>query len=166
MANKKAKKIPGAVGLGPLACIQPKVSLASCKDRKIEGQGLRGRRLGPGLYRFVRQDGNPMDSMLATFVEFMDPWRTEMTRRAVLVCKEHGFVCLEKLHDEDSPPKCHHVLVETPRWMAHVSRRDFWSIDVAIMCLPRAKTLAEAVARRGKLASRDAGFFVQVLSRD
>ena len=39
--------------------LHPKVFLALRKDGKSKGSGLRCRRLGPGRYRFVRQDRKP-----------------------------------------------------------------------------------------------------------
>ena len=145
---------------------QPKIFLALRKDGKIKGNGLRGRRLGPGRYRFVRQDRKPMHSCLV-LIEIATPWADERTKVAVLACARHGLLCpdvLDELFEVDGKPcKRQYVLVEVNRWMPRVVNNSE-RFDVEILRYPKARTVAGA--RRGKAIPHDADFFIQVISRD
>ena len=141
-----------------LSCHQPKIFVAIHEAGKFKGMGLRGQRLGPGRYRFVRRDGKPMYSYRASIVAISEPWASERTMVAVLACATHGLSC-------PGTPPCErqHVLVEGCRWLAWVSRPDFKSVHVGIMRYPKARTVAGA---RRKLTLHDAGFTIQVISGD
>jgi hypothetical protein len=67
-----------------LSCYQPKIFVAIHEAGKFKVMGLRGQRLGPGRYRFVRRDGKPMDSCRASIVAISEPWASERTKVAVL----------------------------------------------------------------------------------
>ena len=61
--------------------------------KKLMNKGLKGRRLGPGRYRFYRSDHIPMASTVAVFVQLAEPWASERTSVAVLLCLAHGRFC-------------------------------------------------------------------------
>ena len=140
---------------------QPKVFLAMRKGGKLKGSGLRGRRLGPGRYRFVRQDRKPTHTCLV-LIEIAKPWADERAMVAVLACARHGFSCpLDELDGETC--KRQFVLVEANRWMPRVVNNGE-SLVVEILRYPKARTVAGA--RRGRATAQDADFFIQVISRD
>ena len=149
-----------------LSCRQPKIFLAIHEAGKFKGMGLRGQRLGPGRYRFVRRDGKPMDSYRASLVAISEPWASERTMVAVLACATHGLSCpgVDMLDSEETPPcKKQHVLVEGGRWLAWASHHDPKSVHVGILRCPKARTVAGA---RRKPTLHDAGFTVQIILGD
>jgi hypothetical protein len=139
----------------------PLVFFASYKSGKFENEGLRGRRLGPGRYRFVRSDGSPMKSHISTIVRIDDPWARERAMMAVLACPKHGLACCPEMDLRIRPCKKGYVLVEGSRWMARVDIEDE-RIDVNILRYPKARTVAGALRR--KATFQDAGFAIQVMT--
>ena len=149
-----------------LICRRPKIFLAIHEEGKFKCMGLRGQRLGPGRYRFVRRDGKPMDSCRASLVAISEPWASERTMVAVLACATHGLSCpgVDMLDSEETPPcKKQHVLVEGGRWLAWVSHHDPKSVHVGILRYPKARTVAGA---RRKPTLHDADFTVQIILGD
>ena len=144
-----------------LICRRPKIFLAIHEEGKFKCMGLRGQRLGPGRYRFVRQDGKPMHSCLV-LIEIAKPWADERTKVAVLACARHGLSCpLEEFDGETC--KKQFVLVESNKWMPRVVNNGE-RLDVEILRYPKARTVAGA--RRGRVTAQDADFFIQVIARD
>ena len=141
----------------------PLVFFSLYRPGKFENKGLRGRRLGPGRYRFVRSDGSPMKSHISTIVRIDDPWARERAMMAVLACTKHGLACCPEMEPKITPCKRKHVLVEGSRWMARVAIGDK-RIDVDILRYPKARTVAGAL--RGKATLQDAGFAIQVMMRE
>ena len=47
------------------------------KDGRFKNAGLRGRRLGPGRYRFFRQGKGSVDSFISAIVTLAEPWASE-----------------------------------------------------------------------------------------
>ena len=140
---------------------QPKMFLAMRKGGKLKGSGLRCRRLGPGRYRFVRQDRKPTHTCLV-LIEIAKPWADERAMVAVLACVRHGFSCPDG-EPEGKQCKRQFVLVEANRWMPRVVNNGE-SLVVEILRHPKARTVSGA--RHGRATAQDADFFIQVISRD
>jgi hypothetical protein len=148
-----------------LACLHPKIFVAIHEAGKFKGMGLRGQRLGPGRYKFVRSDGKPMDSYRASLVVISEPWASERTMVAVLACAKHGLSCpeMDLMSTETRSCERQHVLVEGARWMATVFLLDRESVIVKILRYPKAKTVAGAM----RLSTfQDADFTIQVILGD
>ena len=148
-----------------LNLIHPKVLLAMYSGRRLTNRGLKGRRLGPGRYRFYRSDHSPMASTAAAFVQLTEPWASERTLVAMVTCMKHGLSCppVGETEEPGEPCERRHALVEASRWMVIIVRRGGQSLDVEILRYPKVKTVAEAL--RKKPVRKDAGFAIQLVAR-
>lgn len=149
--------------LDDLNLIRPEILFAMYSGKRMTNKGLKGRRLGPGRYRFCRLDHLPMASTVAVFVQLAEPWASERTSVAVLLCLAHGLFCPPDEIGGMTGEVCkkRHGLVEASRWMAVIVRRGSQSFDVEILRYPKVKTVAAAL--RGKPIRKDAGFTVQYI---
>ena len=140
---------------------RPKVLLSIYKDGKFRNDGLRGRRLGPGRYRFTQPDRKSLDRGVSGLVNIGEPWGSERTMVRALACDLHGFICPLVESDDHSCSK-HFVLIEGCRWFA-ICALTMTRLDVVIFRRPKAKTLRGA--KLGKVVARDVDFTVQLVSR-
>lgn len=135
------------------------------KDGRFTNAGLRGRRLGPGRYRFFRQGKGSVDSFISAIVTLAEPWASERTMVPVLACARHGDSCPGGEQDPQTllPCEMRHVLVQGPRWLPVVSLFDRESVIVMILRYPKAATVAGALRSS---TFQDADFALQVIVRE
>ena len=106
----------------------PKVLFARFTGKKMVNLGLRGRRLGPGRYRFRREDKDLMEGIVTVLVQLDEPWASERTMTAALACLEHGLSCPVGSHEE-TPAKTRQIPIEVLRWMPEVRLCNLQNLD-------------------------------------
>ena len=137
-----------------VACFASELSPGrrGARDRYLP-RGLRGRKIGEGVYRFRREDGRPLD-LLAVQVQLADPWGDETVWSLVSTCSEH-ILCTQRGED------CRVVMKPqmVRRWFVVTTpHKNFF--DVELYAARSSKT--RVVTRK---LSSGPGFYVMLTSR-
>lgn len=90
-------------------------------------KGLRGRKIGKGVYRFRIADELPPNVRLIIQVLISEPWFHQKSWTPSSTCTEHGPAC--PCDEEDCVVKL--VPIEVPRWMPVATMREGF-FDVGI----------------------------------
>ena len=98
------------------------------KRNKYLNRGLIGRNVKPGVYRFEREDGKPLN-VIAFMVRISEPWCNKVTWTLVRTCSTHGDMC--PLDDNE---KCDVEMIPTKvkKWSALASLHDERHLNVSL----------------------------------